>query len=71
MNEDGFEHFCNGCFETIAPGDPDAYRKGAQFFHSPGCEDKMHERSYALYLKSLTRDARQQFHPPAPERGAH
>ncbi len=71
MIEDGFEHICNGCFTIIAPCDPRAYRKGAQFFHSLGCEDKMQERSYAHYLKSLKRDARQRFHRPAPERGIH
>jgi hypothetical protein len=71
MIEDGFEHICDGCFTIIAPCDPHAYRKGAQFFHSLGCEERMQERSYALYLKSLTWDARQRFHRPAPETGVH
>ena len=71
MIEDGFEHICNGCLTIIAPRDPHAYQKGAQFFHRLGCEEKMRDRSYALYLKSLTRDVRQRCHRPAPERGVH
>jgi hypothetical protein len=71
MIGDGCEHICNGCFTIIALRDPQAYRKGAQFFHSLGCEEQMQERSYTLYLKSLTRDVRQRFHRPAPERGVH
>ena len=50
MIEDSFEHICNGCFTIIAPCDPHAYRKGAQFFHRLSCEEQMHERSYAHYL---------------------
>ena len=56
----GEERFCNGCFTLIAPFDPEAFRVGGQWFHTGNCHQKMLDRSYEIYLKSLNREARNQ-----------
>jgi hypothetical protein len=55
---DGKERFCNGCFTSIAQFDPEAFKVGAQWFHSANCQRMMFDRSYQLYLKRLKREAR-------------
>ena len=56
--DDKLEHVCGGCFEIIAPFAPGRFQKGGQWFHSTHCEERFHERSYALALRRMNLDAR-------------
>ena len=38
MVQDAKEHICSGCYEVIASHDPEAYQKGAFYYHSEAHE---------------------------------
>jgi hypothetical protein len=40
MSGDSKERVCAGCYEVIAPHDPEAYEQGDFFYHSKAHEDR-------------------------------
>jgi hypothetical protein len=40
MIGDAKEHVCSGCYEIIAPHDPEAYQEGTFYYHSRAHKDK-------------------------------
>jgi uncharacterized protein (DUF169 family) len=51
MVGDAKEHICSGCYEIIAPHEPEAYQEGAFYYHSKAYEDMHVSRNWNDFLK--------------------
>jgi hypothetical protein len=58
MIGDAKEHICSGCYQVIAPHDPEAYQQGDFFYHSKAHEDKHVAREWNVFLKSEAENSR-------------
>lgn len=58
MIGDAKEHVCSGCYQVIAPQDPEAYQQGDYFYHSKAHEDKHVSRAWRAFLKSEAENSR-------------
>ena len=51
MVGDGKEHICSGCHEVIATHEPEAYQRGAFYYHSKAHEGRHASRNGNAFHK--------------------
>ena len=64
MIGDAKEHVCSGCYQVIAPHDPEAYQLGSFFYHSKAHEDRHVSRDWNAFLKSEAENTRAALREP-------
>jgi hypothetical protein len=64
MIGDAKEHICSGCYQVIAPHDPEAYQLGSFFYHSKAHEDRHVSRDWNAFLRSEAENTRATFREP-------
>jgi hypothetical protein len=64
MIGDAKEHVCSGCYQVIAPHDPEAYQQGRFFYHCKAHEDRHVSRDWNAFLKSEGENSRAAFREP-------